>query len=59
MTSPPAKGTSTPTSTDGTNGLTISNPEYLKNILLQFLEKDKNMQMQLVPVLGMMLHFNK
>ena len=33
---------------------------YLKNVLLQFLEqKDKRHQMQLVPVLGMLLHFDK
>lgn len=33
---------------------------YLKNVLLQFLEqRDKKHQMQLVPVLGMLLHFDK
>lgn len=33
---------------------------YLKNVLLQFLEqKDKKHQMQLVPVLGMLLHFDR
>jgi len=33
---------------------------YLKNVLLQFMEqKDKKHQMQLVPVLGMLLHFDK
>ena len=33
---------------------------YLKNVLLQFLEqKDRKHQMQLVPVLGMLLHFDK
>ncbi|MCJ1243200.1 hypothetical protein MMC30_000397 [Trapelia coarctata] len=33
---------------------------YLKNILLQFLEqKDKKHQMQLIPVLGMLLHFDR
>jgi chromosome segregation ATPase len=33
---------------------------YLKNILLQFMEqKDKKHQMSLVPVLGMLLHFDK
>ena len=32
---------------------------YLKNVLLQFLEqKDKKHQMQLIPVLGMLLHFD-
>lgn len=33
---------------------------YLKNVLLQFLEqKDKNHQMQLIPVLSMLLHFDR
>ena len=33
---------------------------YLKNVLLQFLEqREKKHQMQLVPVLGMLLHFDK
>ncbi|KAL4977684.1 GRIP domain-containing protein [Aspergillus desertorum] len=33
---------------------------YLKNVLLQFLEqKDKNYQKQLIPVLGMLLHFDQ
>ncbi len=33
---------------------------YLKNVLLQFMEqKDKKHQMQLVPVLGMLLHFDR
>lgn len=33
---------------------------YLKNVLLQFLEqKDKNHQKQLIPVLGMLLHFDR
>jgi hypothetical protein len=33
---------------------------YLKNVLLQFLEqRDKKHQMQLVPVLGMLLKFDK
>ncbi|OAX82053.1 hypothetical protein ACJ72_03595 [Emergomyces africanus] len=32
---------------------------YLKNVLLQFLEqRDKNYQKQLIPVLGMLLHFD-
>jgi GRIP domain len=34
--------------------------DYLKNVLLQFLEqKDKKTQLQLVPVLGMLLKFDK
>ncbi|KAL9106759.1 MAG: hypothetical protein Q9227_008258 [Pyrenula ochraceoflavens] len=33
---------------------------YLKNVLLQFLEqRDKNHQKQLIPVLGMLLHFDR
>jgi len=33
---------------------------YLKNVLLQFLEqKDKKHQIQLVPVLAMLLHFDR
>lgn len=33
---------------------------YLKNVLLQFLEqKDRKHQMQLIPVLGMLLHFDR
>ena len=33
---------------------------YLKNVLLQFLETpEKKHQMQLVPVLGMLLHMDK
>ena len=33
---------------------------YLKNVLLQFLEqKDKTHQKQLIPVLGMLLHFDR
>ncbi len=33
---------------------------YLKNVLLQFLEqRDKKHQTQLVPVLGMLLHFDR
>ena len=33
---------------------------YLKNVLLQFLEqRDKNHQKQLIPVLGMLLRFDR
>lgn len=33
---------------------------YLKNVLLQFLEqKDKKRQVQLIPVLGMLLNFDR
>lgn len=41
-------------------GEQMVNMDYLKNVLLQFLElRDKKMQLQLVPVLGMLLKFNK
>ena len=60
MISPPPKGTSTPTSSDGVNGQTLATTDYLKNVLLQFLEqKDKKHQMQLIPVLGTLLHFSR
>ncbi|MCJ1281390.1 hypothetical protein MMC26_000709 [Xylographa opegraphella] len=40
--------------------VTIMDYVYLKNVLLQFLEqKDKKHQMQLIPVLGMLLHFDR
>jgi len=37
------------------------NMDYLKNVLLQFLEQkdNKKTQLQLVPVLGMLLKFDK
>jgi chromosome segregation ATPase len=47
---------------DGSNGPGGANMDYiyLKNVLLQFLEqKDKKHQMQLIPVLGMLLHFDR
>jgi hypothetical protein len=35
-------------------------PVYLKNVLLQFLgQRDKKNQVQLIPVLGRILHFDK
>lgn len=43
-------------------GLSQGNVDYvyLKNVLLQFLEqKDKGHQRQLIPVLGMLLHFDR
>lgn len=46
---------------DRQNGQTPGTMDYayLKNVLLQFLEqKDKKHQMQLIPVLGMLLHFD-
>jgi chromosome segregation ATPase len=43
-----------------TPGNQMVNMDYLKNVLLQFLEqKDKKTQLQLVPVLGMLLKFDK
>lgn len=53
---PPTEHSQTPT------GLNAGNVDYvyLKNVLLQFLEqKDKTHQKQLVPVLGMLLNFDK
>ena len=44
------------------NGQSASQMDYvyLKNVLLQFLEqKDKKHQQQLIPVLGMLLHFDR
>lgn len=50
------RGSETPT---GPGGPSIDYI-YLKNVLLQFLEqKDKNYQKQLIPVLGMLLHFDR
>jgi chromosome segregation ATPase len=52
----PTERTEAPT---GPNGAKVDYV-YLKNVLLQFLEqKDKSHQKQLVPVLGMLLHFDK
>lgn len=50
-----------PTTTAG-GGLSQGTVDYvyLKNVLLQFLEqKDKGHQRQLIPVLGMLLHFDR
>ena len=53
---------------DATNGIQRQQQDgggqmdyvYLKNVLLQFLEqKDKKHQMQLIPVLAMLLHFDR
>lgn len=60
--SPPIKpGGHTPSSsTEAINRQTVPPTDYLKNVLLQFLEqKDKKHQMQLVPVLGLLLHFDR
>jgi chromosome segregation ATPase len=52
----PTSRSSTPT---GSTASTIDYV-YLKNVLLQFLEqKDKNHQKQLIPVLGMLLNFDR
>ena len=56
LTSPaPKGGASAAPSGDGVDYV------YLKNVLLQFMQhsKDKKYQQQLVPVLGMLLHFDK
>lgn len=48
--------------TDSVKGQTSGSMDYvyLKNVLLQFLEqKDKKRQVQLIPVLGMLLHFDR
>jgi len=53
----PVAGQATTTSTGKKDGIDYV---YLKNILLQFLEqREKKHQMQLVPVLGMLLHFDR
>ena len=47
---------------DPQNGSTFGSMDYvyLKNVLLQFLEqRDKKHQMQLIPVLSMLLHFDR
>lgn len=50
-----SNGTPTPAAKEGTIDYV-----YLKNVLLQFLETpEKKHQMQLVPVLGMLLHMDK
>ncbi|KIX04308.1 uncharacterized protein Z518_05175 [Rhinocladiella mackenziei CBS 650.93] len=49
----------TPTTIAGLSQSTVDYV-YLKNVLLQFLEqKDKGHQRQLIPVLGMLLHFDQ
>ncbi|KAL3463572.1 hypothetical protein BJX64DRAFT_256956 [Aspergillus heterothallicus] len=54
---PKARSPSTQRSETPTGGIDYI---YLKNVLLQFLEqKDKNYQKQLIPVLGMLLHFDR
>ncbi|KAL9126164.1 MAG: hypothetical protein Q9217_004744 [Psora testacea] len=57
---PPGR-TASGTRGEGANGQVHGAMDYvyLKNVLLQFLEqKDKKHQMQLIPVLGMLLHFD-
>lgn len=56
----PAPKNSTPV-TNSTNGHAFGSMDfvYLKNVLLQFLEqKDRKRQLQLIPVLGMLLRFD-
>ncbi|KAK6424203.1 Golgin imh1 [Elasticomyces elasticus] len=65
ITSPPPRGTSNGTTLSATGKIGSAASDsidyrYIKNVLLQFLEqKEKKHQMQLVPVLGMLLHFDK
>jgi len=51
-------GASSTIALTGTGGPHHVNADYLKNVILQFLEKDKKMQMQLIPVLSQLLKFN-
>ncbi|RPB23125.1 hypothetical protein L211DRAFT_298054 [Terfezia boudieri ATCC MYA-4762] len=53
-----ANGASNTIALTGTGGPHHVNADYLKNVILQFLEKDKKMQMQLIPVLSHLLKFN-
>ena len=61
--STPSRATMSPTvSKEVQNGQGLGTMDYvyLKNVLLQFLEqRDKKHQMQLIPVLGMLLHFDR
>ncbi|KAK3069726.1 Golgin imh1 [Teratosphaeriaceae sp. CCFEE 6253] len=60
ITSPPPRGSGGTPSSRGSSGTENIDYRYLKNVLLQFLEqKEKKHQMQLVPVLGMLLQFDK
>ena len=55
---PPNSRSSTPTGPNASPS--AIDYVYLKNVLLQFLEqKDKNHQKQLIPVLGMLLNFDR
>ena len=58
----PSSRTGSATLTNAPNGQPPGTMDYvyLKNVLLQFLEqKDKKHQVQLIPVLGMLLHFDR
>lgn len=47
-------------STNGQGSSAASSEAYLKNVLLQFLEtREQKHRVQLIPVLGMLLHFDK
>ncbi|KAL8729556.1 MAG: hypothetical protein Q9166_004636 [cf. Caloplaca sp. 2 TL-2023] len=62
MAGPPVAPGARPVTPNGSNSQAASSMDfvYLKNVLLQFLEqKDKNHQKQLIPVLGMLLHFDR
>ena len=59
MAGPPASAGARP-ATPNSQAASSMDFVYLKNVLLQFLEqKDKNHQKQLIPVLGMLLHFDR
>ncbi|KAI9043226.1 putative vesicle-mediated transport protein (Imh1) [Aspergillus affinis] len=59
LTSPVTKDRSPSTRRSESSGANVDYI-YLKNVLLQFLEqKDRNYQKQLIPVLGMLLHFDR
>ncbi|TKA28358.1 hypothetical protein B0A50_03825 [Salinomyces thailandicus] len=61
VTSPAPKGNGAPVATTGgAHAKESIDYVYLKNVLLQFLEqREKKHQLQLVPVLGMLLHFDR
>lgn len=59
LASPPPRNTMSPAGQSTAAGGKVDYV-YLKNVLLQFMEqKDKKHQMSLVPVLGMLLHFDR
>lgn len=53
-----SNGTSNTIALTGAGSPHHVNADYLKNVMLQFLEKDKKMQIQLIPVLSQLLKFS-